>query len=276
MVLLEIIRSNCLLTVTRYTLYSDKLTAPVRLVELVDLHSREFGVGNRWLIARVKRQEPDLILMPGDMLNGKEPYSPVAEELIAALTEIAPVYASYGNHEKTHENRYWTYVRTEFSEAGATVLDLEYEDLLVNGQRMRIGGIFGFCLPERHLVSGEAKRWEVDFLKRFQETDAYTVLLAHLPTCWIQNENLDFWQIDCILSGHEHGGQIRLPFVGALYAPDRGLFPDRAEGLYHSEDGKRTLVLSRGLGSAVAVPRIFNMPEIVVVDIVPEEQTGET
>lgn len=258
------------LTVTRYQIETDCLTAPVRLVHLTDLHNSEFGEGNSELIELVKKQEPDLILMTGDMLNGREERTDVAENLIRALDEIAPVYASYGNHEVTHESEFGFSIVRKYIDAGAVFLERKYEDIVVNGQNLRLGGIYGFCLSERYLKWGEAKMRELVFLEEFQDTEAYTVLMAHLPTCWIQNDNLDAWDIDCVLSGHEHGGQIRLPFIGGLYAPDRGFFPGKASGVYLSSDGESAMVLSRGLGSSSRIPRINNMPEVVVVDLIPQ------
>lgn len=263
-----------MLTVALYQLTTDKLTAPIRLVHLTDLHSSEFREKNERLVRMVSRQRPDLILMTGDMLNGREDETEIAASLVRRLTEVAPVYFSYGNHEVTHERMFGRDLTALFEEAGAKVLDRTYEDVTVNGQTIRLGGIYGYCLPEKYLYSGEAKRWECEYLKEFQDTESYTVLLAHLPTCWIRNDNLDVWQIDCVVSGHEHGGQIRLPWIGGLYAPDQGFFPGRSSGIYASQDGKRVMVLSRGLGSGVGVPRFNNVPEIVVVDIVPQ-RAGE-
>lgn len=267
--------SQYALEVTNYVLSSPKLTAPIRVVQLTDLHNSEFGENNERLVRMVARQHPDLILMTGDMLNGREDKTEIAVNLVQRLTEVAPVYFSYGNHEVTHEQMFGRDLTALFEEAGATVLDRTYEDVTVNGQTIRLGGIYGYCLPEKYYSSGEAKRWECEYLKEFQDTESYTLLLAHLPTCWILNDNLDIWQIDCVFSGHEHGGQIRLPLIGGLYAPDRGFFPGRSSGIYASQDGERVMVLSRGLGSGVGVPRFNNVPEIVVVDILPQRAMEE-
>jgi len=270
--ILGIWHSNCTLMVAQHALTTDKLTQSIRIALLADLHNCEFGADNERLVRLVKKQRPDLILMAGDMLNGREDETQVAVRLVERLSSVAPVYFSYGNHEVTHEREYYRDLTEIFEQAGAHVLDMRFEDVDVRGQTVRLGGIYGYCLPEKYLSTGEARAWECRFLKEFQETEHYTMLLSHLPTCWIRNDNLDVWEIDCVLSGHEHGGQIRLPFVGGLYAPDQGLFPGRSSGLYHSENGKKTLVVSRGLGSAVAVPRFNNTPEIVVVDILPRRK----
>lgn len=266
--------SQYALEVTSYALSSPKLTAPIRVVQLTDLHNSEFGEKNERLVRMVGKQNPDLILLTGDMLNGDEPRTEVAVGLIEQLAEIAPVYASFGNHEKANENVYGTDVGALYAQAGAHVLERTYEDVEIGGQTVRIGGIYGYCLPEKYLRTREAREKEVEYLQVFQETDLLTLLLCHVPTSWIVNDNLEEWDVDVIFSGHVHGGQIRLPFIGGLYAPDQGLFPGRSSGIYASQDGSSVMVLSRGLGSGVGVPRFNNVPEIVVVDIVPQ-RAGE-
>ncbi len=267
--------SKYALELSNYVLSSPKLTAPIRVVQLTDLHNSEFGENNARLVSLVAQQQPDLILMTGDMINGREEETEIAVSLVRRLIEVAPVYFSFGNHEVTHERMFGRDLTALFEEAGATVLDRTYEDVTVNGKTIRLGGIYGYCLPEKYYSSGEAKRWECEYLKEFQDTESYTLLLAHLPTCWIRNDNLDIWQIDCVVSGHEHGGQIRLPLIGGLYAPDQGFFPGRSSGIYASQDGRRVMVLSRGLGSGVGVPRFNNVPEIVVADILPQRAMEE-
>ena len=257
------------LTVRRYSFKRGELTSPVRIVQLSDLHNSVFGAHNQRLIRRVAAQEPDLILITGDLLNQNEERTDVAAELIAGLSPIAPVYVSYGNHERAYEKNYGADLRALYTEAGAAVLEYDWEDVLVNDQTLRLGGLYGYCLPADLLETGEAKEKECAFLGDFQDTDACRILLCHLPFCWIVTDSLDSWDADLVLCGHVHGGQARFPWIGGLWAPDQGWFPGRESGLYWSEDGAKVMVLSRGLGNTDKLPRFNNIPEIVVIDLIP-------
>lgn len=259
------------LVCTSYTLPSSRITEPIRLLQLTDLHHRTFGKDNRRLIEMTAAQQPDAIVMTGDMLNGYEERVEDIAALIRALTQIAPVYLSYGNHERMHEETYGSNLKAVFEQSGAHVLEFAYEDVVIGRQSIRIGGLFGYCLPERYLRTGEAKPEEIEFLTRFQDTSLHTVLLCHMPLSFIHNGILDDWEIDSVLCGHAHGGQIRLPALGGLYAPDQGFFPGRVWGIYESSDARRAMVLSRGLGSAGRIPRLNNVPEVVVVDLLPTQ-----
>ena len=173
-----------------------------------------------------------------------------------------------GNHEVVYQENYQVDVKELFESAGATVLDREYVDLTINGQHIRLGGIYGYCVPASFLESNEADPEECAFLSEFQDTESYTILMCHMPYCWVQTNGLNECDIDCVFSGHTHGGQVILPFIGELYGPDLGWFPGKLEGLYFSDDGNKVLVLSRGLGSSGTIPRVNNVPEIVVGDLV--------
>ena len=257
------------LEVSNYTITTPKLTAPIRIVQLSDLHNSEFGEGNARLVRLVQKQQPDMILLTGDMVNGNERKTDVAVHLIEQLASIAPVYASMGNHESAY---WWVFgadMQALYEDADAVLLEQEHADVEINGQKLRIGGILGYCLAEEYLRTGEARPKEIAYLKAFQDTERLTILMCHMPLCWIKDDNLEQWAIDCIFAGHAHGGQIRLPFVGGEYAPDQEWFPGRMCGLYYSKDRERVMVLSRGLGSSGDVPRVNNVPEIVVVDILP-------
>lgn len=255
---------------TTYRIQTDKIQKAIRVVQITDLHNSVFGEKNAELIDLVSEQSPDLIIITGDLLNSNETKTDIAVEVMVDLCQIAPVYVSIGNHEVEYQQNYGTDIVQLYADAGAVVLDRQYQDLEVNGQKIRLGGIYGYCLPEKYLETNEADPEECAFLSDFQNTDLYTILMCHMPVCWLLNDGLDEWDVDCIFSGHVHGGQVILPLIGGVYAPDMGWFPGRLQGLYSSSDGSSTMVLSTGLGNTESVPRFNNIPEVVTVDILPK------
>lgn len=260
-VLLDLLLSWRGLTTTFYEIPSEKVSA--RIVLLADIHGNRFGEKNERLVGKIRKAKPDMIAIAGDMLNDSDENTDSAAELISELSVIAPVYISYGNHEEHHPHRADLYDR--FTNAGAKVFDFTYEDMELNGTPVRVGGLFGYALPEDNEA---AKKGESNFLRDFQDTDRYKILLTHMPYAWTEQGSLDAWDIDLVLSGHLHGGQIIFPFAGGFYAPDQGFFPGKVWGMSESKDGKRRLIISRGLGSSVRwLPRFHNIPEIAVVEI---------
>lgn len=265
----SLLLSRHALTVTRYTVSEEKVSSPVRIVLLADQHGAVFGKENARLIEKVRAEAPDLICIAGDLVDARKEDTTAEEALVRRLTQIAPVYVSLGNHELEHEEKFHTGLVRRLADCGAAVLEYAWEDVTVAGQPMRLGGLYGYCLPARYLPTGEAKKEECAFLTDFQDTDLPTVLLCHMPACFIVNDGVNEWNMDLVLAGHAHGGQIRLPFVGGLWAPDQGWWPGREAGIYPSREGDRCMVLSRGLGSTEKIPRFNNIPEIVTVDLVP-------
>lgn len=256
------------LTTTKYEI-KQQFADDIRIVQLSDLHNSEFGTSNSGLIELVSFQNPDLIFMTGDMLNGYEENTEIATDLIRNLTEIAPVYFSYGNHEVEWEEKFQKDLKVLLEEAGAIVLDNEYRDIEINGNKIRIGGYYGYYKQPGMLNQSEEERQaELDFTEEFENTDRYKILLCHIPTAWLDWEYMDKYPVDLVLSGHYHGGQVKLPFVGGLYAPYVGLFPEYTEGFF--EGDAATCILSTGLGSSAWIPRLYNPPEVVVIDLIPE------
>lgn len=266
---LELYRSNRTLQLEYEQVQVEKLTQPLRIVHLADLHNSEFGENNQDLIDMVASQQPDLILFTGDLVTGWEKDTAVAMDLTEELVKIAPVYVSIGNHEQQHENQFGSDLTGMLRYRGAKVMEFSYEDITLKEQNLRIGGISGYCVPEIYLSTGEAKIAECEFLRDFQDTERCTMLMAHMPACWILNDGISYWDADLVFSGHTHGGQFRIPLLGGVYGPDMGWFPGWLEGQYPSSDGSKTMILSRGLGSSVQLPRLNNPPQVLVVDLVP-------
>ena len=266
---LEIYRSNRMLSLDFEEVQVEALTEPIRIVHLSDLHNAEFGNENEDLIALVAAQQPDLIFFTGDLVTGRKKETDAAMNLVEELVKITPVYVSVGNHEQMHEDNFGSDLTGMLRYRGAKVLEFSYEEVTVRGQNLRIGGISGYCIPDIYLKTGEANLAECEFLWDFQNTDRCTLLMAHMPACWIRNDGISLWEADLVFSGHTHGGQFRIPFVGGVAAPDMGWFPGWLEGQYPSQDGTRTLILSRGLSNSLSIPRLNNPPQVLVVDLVP-------
>jgi predicted MPP superfamily phosphohydrolase len=250
------------LKVTKYQITAEALSAPIRIVEISDLHCRSFGDK---LPDLIREQHPDLIFFVGDLVDMGDSDSSAALATLRSLSPIAPVYVSMGNHDIVFEAESDPTLQAEFTETGAKVLHFSYEDMVVKGQKLRIGGLFGYCLPGKYV---EAREHESQFLREFQDTENYTLLLSHMPVCWIINHSLEYWDVDCVFSGHSHGGQVRLPFVGGLYAPDQGWFPGECSGHFSYEN--RHLFVTTGLGGNFPIPRFYNRPEVAVIDLLPQ------
>ena len=253
------------LTTAFYSIEAD-VSKAIRIVQLTDLHSYEHGEQNEELIALVKAIDPDLILMTGDMVDKNDESPSAVIELVSALSAEAPLYYGYGNHETEWQNRHTEDLAEILSEAGAIVVNGEYIDTEINGQPIRIGGYPGYYrYPGMMYASDEQTQADIAFADDFENTDRYKILLCHIPTVWLDWNKIDEFPVDLVLSGHYHGGQIRIPLVGGLYAPYVGLFPEYTKGVFEGETA--VCVLSAGLVNSCI--RLNNPPEIVVIDLIP-------
>lgn len=257
----DLILSQKYISVTRYRYQNPEIKQSFKIVDLTDLHNFQYGDENCRLINKVKNESPDVIFLTGDMLNADEERTDILMNLIQQLVNIAPVYASLGNHEieymQLSGNRN---LIAQMEEAGATVLDKKYIDIEIKNQKVRLGGIYGYVLS-----SDDKEDPEHTFMEEFQDTDRFKILLSHMPEGLLLWKSMEYWDVDLVFSGHVHGGQMRIPFVGGLYDPEEGFFPTYTKGMY--ECGNGTMVLSAGLGSSRGIPRVNNLPELVVCEI---------
>ncbi|MBR3019915.1 MAG: metallophosphoesterase [Clostridia bacterium] len=247
--------------ITFYQVTSDKINTPFRIALLSDLHNTVYGNRNKPLINEIKRLEPDLIVMAGDMINSYEVDYQVTTDLIRALHEedIAPIYFGYGNHDLNYYLNTSKEVETVLGEAGAIMLRDKYETINVNGNTVTIGGL---ASSRRIYKEYNSPR----FIKRFEETDGYRILICHQPDFFLSYFSADTpLDADMALCGHAHGGQVRIPGIGALYAPDQGFRPKLTEGVHTI--GECKVVISRGLGGRKWQIRINNKPELVIIDV---------
>lgn len=251
---------NTKLKIQYYLLKSDKLTAPVRIALITDLHSCFYGEGQKELIDAVNAQNPDIVLLGGDICDDKLPHKNT-ELLLSAIADRYPCYYVTGNHE------YWSYeidkIIKLFQSYDIPVLEGSFDTIDINGQKLNICGISDpDCM--KYTDNNYSIEEQLADVGNAGENGYYTILLAHRPELIKTYLNYDF---NLILSGHAHGGQWRLPgIINGLYAPDQGLFPRYAGGQYSFEDSY--MIVSRGLArESTRIPRIFNRPELVIIDL---------
>lgn len=250
------------LKIVEYTITPDKITNPIRIALVTDLHSCKYGNGQKTLINAIEKQKPDIVLLGGDIFDDKIP-DENTELFLAGIAGKYPCYYVTGNHE------YWSHRVDEMLDTlrkyNVTILDGKSETVEVNNQKISISGIDD---PDANLYNGKGEGFyaQLDEISQIKDDSLFTILLAHRPS--YVNKYLDY-NFDLVLSGHAHGGQWRIPFLlNGVFAPDEGFLPKYAGGQYDFPNGK--LIVSRGLArESTRVPRIFNRPELVIVNLEP-------
>lgn len=236
--------NNSWLVTTRYNV-DIGLGKGVKIVHLSDLHGKSFGHKNARLIAEIQKEKPDFIAVTGDIIHlYRDRDKRVSLELVSALCAVAPVLYVSGNHEM--RNKGYRFFRRDLIEAGAVVLDNCTADIC---------GITVVGLNCASLKNDTIEKITPDCVPK--------ILLAHMPHFIDKYSAAGY---DLVLCGHAHGGQWRLPFTAkGFYSPGQGMFPKLTSGVYTR--GKTKTVISRGLGNSQCPLRLFNRPEIVVVNV---------
>ncbi|MEG1524399.1 MAG: metallophosphoesterase [Clostridia bacterium] len=252
------------LAVRTYNLTSEKLKSPVVIVLLTDLHACLYGQKQSDLISLVDAQCPDLVLFGGDMINHSGSYENTLT-LISALAAKYPCYYVTGNHEIA--TRQVSKIKQQLLQANVTVLAGKTVTVTVCGQQLQLSGIDDFFYQHRiYILPAQLRSASTNL-----DDALFSVLLAHRPDKYK-------WYLpygyDLILCGHAHGGQVRIPgLLNGLYAPNQGLFPRYAGGEYSFDD--QTMIVSRGLSKKPYwMPRVFNPPELVVINLLPQQSTA--
>ena len=238
------------LTVPKYTVVSEKIKKSVRIVLLTDFHSSGYGKDQCVLTKAIDSQKPDIILMAGDIAEDVRSHKNT-KELLAQIADKYPCFYTVGNHEE------WSgeceKIKEMFRSYGVAVLEGDNEILDINGQKIRISGADN-SLPQDQLNACYEAAGD----------DIFTVFMSHRPDLVREYSGHGF---DLVVCGHAHGGQVIIPYIlNGLYAPNQGIFPKYAGGRYTLDDNSTEMIVSRGLCKN-ALPRVFNPPEVVVIDV---------
>lgn len=231
-----------------------------KIVHLSDLHNKNFGKDQKKLVEVIKRANPDLIVFTGDIVDSRNYNEKPSLELMKSIIEIAPVYYVTGNHELRTKKA--DELKQKLEKIGVKVLEDAGEKITKGTSSIYIYGIDDPSIHDDYLINSTVDN-ELMILKN--NNKEFNMLLAHRPEHIAAYSKYKF---DMVFSGHAHGGQIRIPFVGGIWAPGQGFFPKYTAGAYKYDS--TVMVVSRGLGNSLAPLRIFNRPEVVVVTLTNE------
>ena len=245
--------------ITFYQETSTKVSQNIRLAVISDIHNREYGEKNETLIANLKALKPDLILFLGDMVNRQDEHYEPMLELGTALSQIAPCYGVLGNHE--NERIYFSDDKElpgRFDRAGVTILRNRQEMVKVGADTIQLIGLEG--TPYGFEEYGGRKCMEETSIS----PDTYCIVMNHVPYTF--HDQISDYPFDLGIAGHSHGGLIILPFFGGLFTEEEGLFPRYYSGRVMLKQNQ-PLIISRGLADSKPIPRVNNMPELVIIDV---------
>ncbi len=252
---------NLTISVSNYKILSNKLPRSFngyKIVQVSDLHNRSFGKNNSYLLSLIEKNQPDIIVLTGDLIDSRRSDVGVAVEFARQAALIAPVYYVNGNHE-SRLDEYET-AKIQLNAVGVTVLENESVALSRGDEQITLLGLtdpgFGddYFMTDTEIID--------ETLGSLPAKSGYTVMLSHRPHLI---EQYAAYGADLVLSGHAHGGQFRVPFVGGVVAPGQGFFPEYDSGVY--KNSETTMVVSRGLGNSIIPVRLNNRPELVVVQL---------
>ncbi len=254
---------NTALEKNMYTITSEKLPKAFdgyRIAHISDLHNAEMGNNNEKLLALLRDAQSDIIAITGDLIDSRNTDVEVALQFAEEAIKIAPCYYVTGNHE-ARVSEYGEF-KEGLAELGVVVLEDEILEIERSGETIALLGVNDPSFQTDYLFSDSAMIIQGKLQELMNKEDTYTVLLSHRPELF---ETYIKSGVDLVLSGHAHGGQFRLPFVGGLAAPNQGLFPKYDAGLYTNE--RTSMIVSRGIGNSIFPFRFNNRPEVILIEL---------
>lgn len=253
---------NNYLQVSNYTIKSARLPADFnnyKIVHISDFHNTTSKKLTADLIQEIKNCKPNLIALTGDLIDAKKIDIETAISFIKEINTLAQIYYVTGNHEASINN--YDELKEKLENNNVIVLDDKVEKIKVNDSEINIVGINDPQMAHNGYFEDSVIVKE-ELIQIQYDKNNFSILLSHRPELVKTYAENSF---DLVLSGHAHGGQIRIPFIGGLVAPNQGLFPKYTSGIY--EEDKTKMLVSRGIGNSILPFRINNRPELVVIEL---------
>jgi len=245
------------IVITNYDYNNSKIPTEFndfKILQVSDLHNKKFGKNQSRLIKLTKEISPDIIVITGDLIDKNRTNINISIDFIKEASKLSTIYYVSGNHEEWSGQ--YEKLSQELISFNVIILDDKRVELVKNSQTINLIG-----MSDPSFINSDYTLYK-DNLNNLVDINSFNLLLSHRP------ELFDLYtdsNVDLALTGHAHGGQFRLPFIGGLIAPNQGLFPTYTRGIYQSEE--TSMIVSRGLGNSIMPIRLFNRPELVVVTL---------
>ena len=256
---LWVIWADTALQLNTYAVYSSSIPKSFdgyRIAHISDLHNTEIGKNNETLLEMIAEADPDIIAITGDMIDSRNTNVEVALQFAEKAVEIAPCYYVCGNHESRVSE--YEDLKIGLIERGVAVLENTVAEIERGDEKIMLIGVVDPTFD----LSANAETVMEKNLNEYADIGDFKLLLSHRPELfdvYVKNN------MNLVLSGHAHGGQFRLPFIGGMYAPAQGLFPEYYEGSYKSENTE--MIVSRGIGNSIIPIRFNNRPEVILIEL---------
>lgn len=249
---------NNIITITRHTIKKNNLPKEFngfKIIQVSDLQNKSFGKNHNILLNKISNLEPDIIVITGDLLDRNRTNIDTVMEFVKSANKIAKIYFVTGNHEHQSPNNSLEILLKKMKYENICVVDNKSIAIKKNTDEIDIIGLKDYSVNRKY----------EKYLYEFCKKDRFQILLSHRPELYPIYLQYD---IDLAFTGHAHGGQVRLPYLGGMFAPNQGIFPPFTEGI-HDKNGT-TMVISRGLGNSTCPFRINNRPELIFTTLLSE------
>lgn len=258
-----VVWGNTALELNTYTITSSRLPENFdgyRIAHVSDLHNAQMGKDNEKVLSMLRQADPDIIAITGDLIDSRNTNLEIALQFVKEAMKIAPCYYVTGNHEARVSE--YDLLKAGMVSAGVVILENDQAEINIDGNAITLIGVDDPSFQTDYLFGDSDAVINAKLTELHTDGNGFTILLSHRPELFSTYTAHD---VDLVLSGHAHGGQFRIPFIGGVVAPNQGLFPEFDAGIY--TDGNTNMLVSRGVGNSIMPFRVNNRPEIILVEL---------